>query len=343
MTKYYFGRNNLALTIYAPYDCDNACPFCTSKTCYKRFNSSPSDVLYQIERVFRDYSYPIKDVVFTGGEPTADVDILREMLSRIPGYVNVYINTTMPKKNFEAFAKLAENSSQIRGINVSRHGATYEEDCQDLNNICEDEFVHEFYVPIRINCVIHEDEIVKILPVLDRWEPYREDVGVCFRADYCNIVSDEDLHNPYDPIAMALNEETFYNGHTQCNVCDTLMFRTANGLQVHYHRGLRRSSLIHEDGTYEINDLIIFPDGSLTYDWEYTSVKQMHEIEKQYEKPPLLFSRSPIIPAYVSCASASSCGIGRAGGSCGASGCGGPSGCGIGMVFRSCGPSGCGG
>ena len=29
--EYVAGRNNLACTIFVPFDCDNNCPFCTSK------------------------------------------------------------------------------------------------------------------------------------------------------------------------------------------------------------------------------------------------------------------------------------------------------------------------
>ena len=33
--EYVAGRNNLACTIFVPYDCDNNCPFCTSKWMYR--------------------------------------------------------------------------------------------------------------------------------------------------------------------------------------------------------------------------------------------------------------------------------------------------------------------
>ena len=33
--EYVAGRTNLACTIFVPYDCDNNCPFCTSKWMYR--------------------------------------------------------------------------------------------------------------------------------------------------------------------------------------------------------------------------------------------------------------------------------------------------------------------
>ena len=34
--KYVSGRENLACTIFVPWDCSNNCPFCTSKEMYGR-------------------------------------------------------------------------------------------------------------------------------------------------------------------------------------------------------------------------------------------------------------------------------------------------------------------
>ena len=34
--KYIIGRNNFALTIFIPQDCNNNCPFCTSKENYEK-------------------------------------------------------------------------------------------------------------------------------------------------------------------------------------------------------------------------------------------------------------------------------------------------------------------
>ena len=63
----WFGRNNLALTVFVPFDCANNCRFCTSKALYSNSDTSVESVEYQMRRVLNEFRYPIRDIVFTGG------------------------------------------------------------------------------------------------------------------------------------------------------------------------------------------------------------------------------------------------------------------------------------
>ena len=68
--EYVAGRTNLACTIFVPYDCDNNCPFCTSKWMYRE-----SGMEMNIDRIIEMIEYAnqsptITEFVITGGEPT---------------------------------------------------------------------------------------------------------------------------------------------------------------------------------------------------------------------------------------------------------------------------------
>ena len=64
--EYVAGRTNLACTIFVPYDCDNNCPFCTSKWMYRESGMfdlesklKPEDIEKQINKLqsgkYKDY------------------------------------------------------------------------------------------------------------------------------------------------------------------------------------------------------------------------------------------------------------------------------------------------
>ena len=283
----WFGRNNLALTVFVPFDCKNNCPFCTSKEMYSTKGNarlSLASVRYQMKRVFDDYNYPIKDVVFTGGEPTWRLDDLAKLVDVVPSKYNVYINTTLPRDRGPKFLSFVNDTKKIKGINVSRHCASYEEDSEFLNDVAPDELMERFQKPVRINCVVNGRESPDIItPVIERWS-IRQNVELCFRRDYTKITPEE-LHNPYEPFMVHLSEMGFqFSGHTQCNVCDTTRFER-DGFTVIYHKGLEHSSIYHLDSaSLEVNDLIILPDGRLTYDWSETRTAWLLEMEGQFRR-----------------------------------------------------------
>ena len=290
--KYCIGRQNFALTVYVPYDCANNCRFCASKHIYKENGVYAPGVELSMNKVFSQYDFPIRDVVFTGGEPMADVESLQRLVSLVPENCNVYINTTLVKKDLWLFVELVNNDPKIKAINVSRHGGFFEDDQQELNGIAPDEAVSLFEKPVRINAVMSADKKTDYYDsryvggVVERWKKY-PNVSVEFRADYRVPLSDSELHTPYASFPLTLYGCGFdFVNHSECNVCDSIVFAKANeNMRVIYHRGLEKTSLYHADtDTLEINDLIIHPDGLLDYDWTETNRKIMYRIEKHFKR-----------------------------------------------------------
>lgn len=337
------GRDNFALTVMVPYDCGNNCAFCTAKEMYHRLGTNVEDVKFQLGRTLQGINYPISDVVFTGGEPTADLDVLRELIDLVPADKNVYINTTLPERNFDGFHELVNDEPKIKGINVSRHAPTIEEDCKLLCDIVGDKELMSIDKPIRINCVLTDEYELDWKKIVDRWASVRKDVNpnisLCFRENFAALTLDakvlqrENLHNPYTSFLVELAKEYLFVDHTQCNVCDTTRFMAPGGLVVAYHRGLEKSSVLSPDGkTLEINDLVIFPNGVVGYDWKENSLKTMYECETWFSHRNSLLTKMFNFNEFVSAQPAYSCGGGG-------SGCGGP-------VYGFCGGSGlpsCGG
>lgn len=333
--NFVFGRNNLALTVFVPYDCDNNCAFCTSKINYTLSRPSEKDVIYQMKRIFEKYNFPITDVVFTGGEPTANIETLSELIDLVPDDKHIFINTTLPETNLLKFSKLVNENDKVCAVNISRHEETYVEDAALMNGICYDEQLDVIKKPIRINCVIKKQNLSRILI---RWSKYPHEIS--FRKDFNIRTTQEQLHSPYDKTALFLIENGFkFKSHTQCNVCDTTIFERA-GQMVQYHKGTKKTSIRRGD-TIEINDLIIFQDGRFGYDWEGNSLEVKDELLCQFQKP--------VIPTYPTfhplswqnlsfssypCSSTTASGSRCGGGGCGIHSCGG--GCG-GPIVGNCG------
>lgn len=280
--KFVFGRSNLALTVFVPFDCKNNCSFCESKANYSRFGANKEDVYFQLNRVLSEFVYPIKDIVFTGGEPMADLDELKRLIDIVPSVYNVYINTCLLKTGLKDFIELVNKNDKVKGVNVSRHCETYKMDCVMLNDIAQDYVVALFEKPVRINCVVGSQDLEAIMA---RWEIYAGNVNLCFRRDFNRDMDGNELHNMYDPFLMRLvGLGLEYYNHRQCKVCDTTRFKRGEFV-VSYHKGMKHSSIYNKDADMlEINDLIILQDGRLTYDWEDSKICIMSELESQYKR-----------------------------------------------------------
>lgn len=261
------GRDNLALTIMVPFDCPNNCPFCESKKEYAAHRPSLDNVISSIKKFFRDNNtLKVPEVVITGGEPMANILALRKIINAIPSNKDIYINTTLLKIHFQEFVALVNSEPQIKGINVSRHEATYEEDCRLLHCIAPDGWFRQIEKSVRINCVVNNG--TNIYDVMDRWEGQR--VELSFRENF-NAMTEQDLHNPYSGYLPGLATELEYKGHTQCKVCDTTIFKRRSGLIVRYHKGIKNTLVRVHANHYEVNDIIIRQDGEVFADWDFSN------------------------------------------------------------------------
>lgn len=261
------GRGNLALTIMVPFDCPNNCPFCESKKEYAAHRPSLDNVINSIKKFFRDNNtLKVPEVVITGGEPMANILALRKIINVIPSDKDIYINTTLLRIHFQEFVALVNSEPQIKGINVSRHEATYEEDCRLLHCIAPDGWFRQINKSIRINCVVNNG--TNIYDIMDRWKGQR--VELSFRENF-NTMTEQDLHNPYSGYLPRLASELHYEGHTQCKVCDTTIFKCRSGLVVRYHKGIKHTLVRVRANHYEVNDIIIRQDGEVFADWDFSN------------------------------------------------------------------------
>lgn len=283
------GRSNLALTVFVPYDCKNSCRFCTTKKSYEEKPANLEAVADEMRGILYYYSFPITDVVFTGGEPMENVAALKRLIEMIePLNKKVYINTTFTKKNLQEFIDLVNGNDTIQGVNISRHGETFERDAYLLDDIAPDCEIAKIKKPVRINCL---DKGQNLKRIIDRWNG--KDVELSIRRDYREQMTDDQLHNPYDPTPMMLIDMGFsYVGKTQCNVCDTTIFER-EGMIVRYHKGLERSSILHGN-TLEFNDLIIDQNGNFAYDWKESNERIVQEMKKEFNPFARIFLSKPI-------------------------------------------------
>ena len=90
-----FPKIGPTVTMFVPYDCNNACPFCVNKQEYRDTSG------FDLERCYRsldlmDRIFPHNDIVLTGGEPLAELGALQDILDHIKEGHHIYINTTLP-------------------------------------------------------------------------------------------------------------------------------------------------------------------------------------------------------------------------------------------------------
>ena len=277
ISDFTIGRSDFSVTVYVPWNCSNNCKFCSSKKDYERIKSNFERLKTSLQLI-RNSMLPI--VVFTGGEPSADVEKLRELLAIVDNKV-VYINTSLPKKNSKEFIDLVNTTDCVKSISISRHKHTYSEDSSILHNIVEDEVIATIQKPVRINVVEQDDTTFSIESIdqyIARWSKIASLKGgshsllLNLRGNYvtqdpsklhemsnCKIIND---------MAIAY----YYQSHTFCNVCDTCTFikldeDRQDKLVICYHRGVMNTS-VHFGNTVEVNDLIIFQNGDICYDWD---------------------------------------------------------------------------
>ena len=271
---YYWGREDRTLTIYSLKDCANNCPFCISKN-QVYHNNMQRNLTKVIENIkFAVTKAKVKNIVISGGEPFADTKSLLYLLFAIYEYkknydLKVYINTTLPEKNFQdvlnMFYFLPGNT--IDGISVSRHiGMRLKDEVPDSNI----SILANNYTSVRINCVLTgEENHEQIKEFVERFKGYR----INLRKDY-RLTENKESMNADEYSCLGLN----YVGG--CRVCATYATKYEN---VFVHLGMMNTSerlpinfnAIGEFAVTEINDLIITPDGKLYIDWDISPSNQV--------------------------------------------------------------------
>lgn len=252
--KYIKGRTNLSATIFVPYDCDNNCPFCTSKKDYKdcsKFNLN--EILNKINKLNKNPI--IQEYVITGGEPFANINGLIRILNvcKKP----VYINTTLPIKTIKESIEIINNYSIINGVNISRHIGF------EFKNVASLDDIDRIKKSIRINTVMNDNfDFDKFFDFVNKYGKKKRDINL--RADYTKI----------DISSLKSRDYVFYNLATvydyicteSCIVCNTEYFSVNDEFLVSYHRGMEHSCVCVGD-KYYVNDILIKQDGNIYKDW----------------------------------------------------------------------------
>lgn len=283
--RYIIGREDISATIFVPYDCQNNCPFCNSKSMYDGIEGKYENILDELKNSIKFLSENgIVSWVLTGGEPFSDLNKLKIIIDEIkknaefPDELKIYVNTTLPKiagvDNVIEFINNEDN--HINGISVSRHFNTFEEDSRFLTDIFEDELISEIDTSVRINIVVTNN--IDVRKVVER---YNKNLVLNFRKNYLEETL-ETLHDK-DDFFNLLNDNFEHIRHTQCNVCDTDVFVDEKGRIIQYHKGTMLSSFTQDDIT-EINDFIINIDGKTYTDWDFKTEITQEIFDKIYDE-----------------------------------------------------------
>lgn len=272
MKKYVSGRENLACTIFVPWDCSNNCPFCTSKEMYGRMKDdfNLEEILNKIEKL--NNNPIIHEYVLTGGEPLSNLDNLKRIISTIDKVV--YINTTLPKlENIDEIIEYINNEPKIGGINISRH-LNYRFD----SPVSTDDKITLINKPIRINTVIPKElNVAKLFKFIGRYG--NDKCLINLREDYRYITTQtlKDRNEMIDILANYFD----YIGSTSCFVCNTDHFMAPN-CHISYHRGLQYSTYNLPNKCF-VNDVLITPDGNIFKDWDFKEDNNFNKWIFNYE------------------------------------------------------------
>ena len=259
------------VTVFAPYDCGNHCPFCVNKGDYADTSWFDQDKIEESIQIMDEIT-PRCDFVFTGGEPLANIPMLQRMIDLIPNTHRLFINTTLPTFEGQGLDELVafteHNKDKLTCINCSRHMQHYVTETPDS-------YLAELACPTRVNCVLYKKYPAEQLPeYCERWLPYG--IPVQFRFDYTATTPENLYDRDNDPIYADLCKIASYTGLDGCRMRCGFHF-DYKGLPLTYHKTLPYSTIVEtdpEDGvTYDIlYDICIRQNGEIRSDWDDTKL-----------------------------------------------------------------------
>lgn len=264
------GRNDLSLTVFVPWDCGNNCAFCTTKREYAEvYNDRDLDELcasVASSIAAASTSYAVNNVVFTGGEPFADLPRLAALMEAVAPGKRVFVNTSLHVRDRDEVLSAVKSGffPRLNGISVSAHlnaGFRNEEAIAALKRFGD---ICDFRVNALVTPTATPDEIDTFVGMTLDDTPV---TYVNFRADYRHITQ-ATLGSCEDPFFQTLMQMPRWNyrGHSGCLVCRSDDFETPHG-KVNYHRGTESTALRFGD-TLVVHDLVVKQDGELRYDWQ---------------------------------------------------------------------------
>lgn len=254
-----FQKIGPTVTMFVPYDCKNACPFCVNKKEYRDTSDFNLERCYQ-SLDFLDRVFPHNDVVLTGGEPLAELESLKDILDHINDGHHIYINSTLPVSEDQNIKEVAdtlnEYADRISCLNVSRHLHHYVKECPD-------EIFDLLKFRHRINCVVFEnpedpDTKQMLIDFLDRFKGHE----IQLRANYSNLTLDNVFETKDDKLFDLISEVCEYKGSLEVERFRTGFVFERDGSTITYHKTLPFAKV---DGI--VGDIIIRQTGKIYDDW----------------------------------------------------------------------------
>ena len=292
------GRDNLALTVFVPWDCTKNCSFCTTKQLYKKKIATIGEIEEKMKKLLKGFPM-IKEVVISGGEPFNNLHDLWRLVLNIDRKYNIYVNTSFPKIKEEDkyyFEKVVE---RIKGINVSRHlnhdysaFSSYE----DMMNLCP-------YLPdIRINILLNKHidpdnleeskDIIKHIEHIKRYKFF----DIQLRANYLKTSFVYNMLGTPFYLDEYMDETSYYINslgrnftRSGCEVCRTVSVEYSKNLYISFHKGLKNTLLLEKDDNgkdiFIVNDVILTPTAEVKLDWDAKPIDTKYLLESTYMKP----------------------------------------------------------
>ena len=285
------GRANLALTVFVPWDCTKNCSFCTTKSLYKKELASIRKIKSRMKSALSKVS-SIKDIVISGGEPLDNLDSLYQIIKDVDKTrYNVYVNTSFPKvdRDSEIFRKIL---AKVDGFNVSRH---YGHNYSDFSSFDEIIAAVTSNARVRINILLNTH--IQDMADKDKFLEYIEDIkrydyfDIQLRANYLKtstgsrytftLKDNDDKTSRYliDTYGNKYGTNVHISG---CNVCNSVLVIYNGYNTISFHKGVR-FTLIDNYTYYEVNDIIIFPNGDIKLDWDGDAIdlKKIRDLDNR--------------------------------------------------------------
>ncbi len=135
--------------------------------------------------------------------------------------------------------------------------------------------------PVRIN-VVHQDDdtfsIDNVKKYVERWSKIsaikagHKPLMLNLRGNYATQNYQELHEMSNNKVVNDLAINYYYESHSFCSVCDTCTFvkldkNNESELIICYHRGVMNTA-VQFGNIAELNDLIIFQNGDICYDWD---------------------------------------------------------------------------
>lgn len=278
--KFYIGRYDLSATIYVPVDCKYNCKFCTSKWIYKNLNHNWNQMKNSIHKLI---DFGINIFVLTGGEPLDDLTVTKQIIDEIRNYKStenkkriIYVNTNFPigvgygDKSVEE--KISFINENLDGFSFSLrfsddYGYSSNVDLKDT----EIKILNKINIPFRINLVLDDnfylDNLDKTLSRLKYKLKGNDKYVFNLREDF-RKTTNETLHERDEVFKYLFKKYKFIN-HEECNVCNVDVFLDNDNIPILYHKGLMFTLFKLSRHKYEVNDIIIHPNGKIYFDWNF--------------------------------------------------------------------------